>query len=132
MGIRIRSLHDTPRSDGAYRIFVDPVWPRAFPREGASLDEWLADLAPSPWLLDRFGREPSRWGTFRSRYVRQLRSKKRRALLARIADLARTREVVLLYGTPHAERNLAAVIQDTIERDFPDEVRHGSGVRAGW
>ena len=53
-------------TDG-YRVLVDRLWPRGLSRQGARLDEWNKDLAPSTELRQWYGHDPARWATFGER-----------------------------------------------------------------
>lgn len=121
--IRIARIYDdgTRRADER-RILVDRLWPRGVAKEEADLDEWLPQLGPSDWLRRTFGHDESRWGTFRSRYLRQLRSRKRQDLLAEIAETARDHDVVLLFGARDETHNQAVVIREALSRWFDVEV----------
>lgn len=59
--IRIKRVYSEP---GA-RILVDRVWPRAFSKERARIDEWRKELAPSTVLRKWFSHDPAKWTEFR-------------------------------------------------------------------
>lgn len=122
--IRIARIHDTnSHPSDERRVLVERMWPRGITREAARLDDWLPELAPSDWLRRTFGHDDSRWGTFRSRYLRQLRSKGRHEILADLARTARTTDVVLLFGARDENHNQAAVIREALSRWFDADVR---------
>jgi uncharacterized protein YeaO (DUF488 family) len=106
------------RSPEGYRILVDADWPRSCGENGLGIDDWMPELGPTRWLSERFGRDPARWGTFRSRYRRQLRSQGRRRHLERIVRLARTQPVTLVTAAACAEMSPAAVIMEILAQDF--------------
>lgn len=117
--IRIHNLAATGESCAAgHRILVDRDWPWDIPRESAPVDEWIPELGPSRWLTDMFGEDPTRWGTFRSRYRRQLRSKVRGALLAGMADRAARGPIVLVTATPSRECSHALIIREMLREKF--------------
>lgn len=118
--VRIARIHDRPAvRPGELRILVDRLWPRGVSRAAAKLDEWLPDLGPTDGLRKWFGHEPDRFAEFRRRYRAQLRTAARTKLLAKIAEVARQQDVVLLFGAKDPLRNQAAVILDELAR------RHG-------
>lgn len=58
--IRIKRIYDPPaRSDG-YRVLVDRLWPRGVSKNGAALNEWLREIAPSNELRQWFGHDRAR------------------------------------------------------------------------
>ena len=48
--IRIKRAYDAPDEDDGMRILVDRLWPRGLRRDGAGIDLWLKDVAPSTEL----------------------------------------------------------------------------------
>ncbi|MHC4469375.1 MAG: DUF488 domain-containing protein [Planctomycetota bacterium] len=119
MALHTQSIRNrSARTDGAYRILVEATWPLDLSEQRAALDRWMPGIAPSPWLETRFGRDPVRWGTFRNRYRRQLRAKKRRGLLHEIAEVARRRDVVLLHGSDDPVHNPAALILEMLMSEY--------------
>jgi len=105
----------TPPSKGAIRVLVDETWPEGLKKE--AVDRWIPELAPSNWLLDRFGRDRVRWGTFRSRYRRQLTARKRVEFLTEIARLSATQTISLVTAAPAGTINHARIIAETLARE---------------
>ena len=115
MAVHTQSIESvSANATGSYRILIEPSWPERHPQPDPRIDLWIPELAPSEWLAARFGADPARWGTFRSRYRRQLRSKLRTRHLDRIAQLARDRDVVLVHAGLECDRNTAAVIREAL------------------
>jgi uncharacterized protein YeaO (DUF488 family) len=105
--IVVRRVYDDPRGTrGEYRVLVDRLWPRGVRKDELHMDEWAKDLAPSTELRRWYGHDPSRFGEFERRYVRELSS----------ADAARLRAhkgaLVLLTATRDVEHSGAAVLRD--------------------
>ena len=117
--IRLHSLAGNgARCAPGHRILVDRDWPWDIPRESAPVDEWIPDLGPSRWLTEMFGEDPTRWGTFRSRYRRQLRSKARRALLSGVADRATKGTIVLVTASPLQDCSHSLVIREMLQDEL--------------
>lgn len=107
-----KRIYDEPaRSDGC-RVLVDRVWPRGITKQGAALDDWLRELAPSTELRKWFGHDPARWPEFRRRYRDELRqhAAQVKALRARAAH----RRLTLLYGAKDRRLNQASVLKEVI------------------
>jgi len=120
--LHVGSIHgDTPSPHRAVRILVSRTRPADLSH--TRIDRWIPEIAPTEWLEHRFGRHPVRWGTFRSRYRRQLRSKKRRRLLEEIAALSRRSSVVLLSDTKDGDRAPAEVVAEVLCTDFGCSLR---------
>lgn len=107
---RVKRVYDDPGpSDGA-RLLVDRIWPRGVSRERAALDAWFRELAPSTELRRWFGHDPSRWREFKRRYTSELDG--RHELVAEILELARDRQVTLLYSARDLEHNQAVALAE--------------------
>lgn len=112
IGIR-RVYGHLARRPGEARVLVDRVWPRGVAKESLELDRWARDLAPSDELRRWFGHDPKRWPGFESRYRRELAEKT--GMLRELAQLARDRPLVLLYGARDETHNQAVVLKDVLE-----------------
>ena len=66
--IRLRRAYDPPEEADGFRILVDRLWPRGLRRDGAWIDLWLKEVAPSNALRQWFGHDQARWMEFRARY----------------------------------------------------------------
>ena len=110
--VSMRITPSTPAPPRGFRILVDAHWPNGLDR--ASVDRWVPELAPSDWLMDRFGRARVRWGTFRSRYRRQLTARKRRDLIGEISRQATTHPITLMTAAPAGTVNYARIIQEIL------------------
>src|SRR5689334_12663143 len=84
---RIKRIYDLPADDDGRRILVDRLWPRGLTKDGARLDEWLKEIAPSDELRKSFCHDPARWEEFRKRYREELKG--HGDLLERLRDEAR-------------------------------------------
>jgi uncharacterized protein YeaO (DUF488 family) len=104
---------------------VDRLWPRGVTKEGARLDLWARDLAPSPGLRTWFGHDPARFREFAERYRQELaRSPAREAFLDLLHHAARGR-VTLVYGARDVEHNGAVVLK----REIEDALGFGAAAR---
>jgi uncharacterized protein YeaO (DUF488 family) len=111
--IKLRRVYDRPTGDGETRVLVDRVWPRGIEKDSLRLHLWARDLAPSAELRRWFGHDPRKWDEFQVRYKQELAHKT--AELKELAQLARERPLVLLFGARDAEHNQAVVLKDVLE-----------------
>ena len=112
--IGIRRVYDAgPQSSREVRVLVDRLWPRGVGKDSLRLDRWDKDLAPSSELRRWFGHDPKRWPGFQTRYRYELATQT--ATLKELAELARDRDVVLLYSARDEEHNQAVVLKDVLE-----------------
>lgn len=114
MDIRLKRVYDAPDPADGYRILVDRLWPRGLSRERAMLDEWDRELAPSTWLRQWFGHEPSRFEEFRRRYLAELQD--HRLALAELRRRAREGALTLVYAAKDTEHNDAIVLAEVLRR----------------
>lgn len=113
MTIRIKRVYEPPGNADGQRVLVDRIWPRGVCREGAALDLWLKDIAPSTALRKWFGHDPSRFAAFRDRYRQEL--KENPQPVAELAALARKGDVVLLYSAHDEKNNQAEVLAEYLK-----------------
>jgi uncharacterized protein YeaO (DUF488 family) len=112
---RKRAYEPATRGDG-HRVLIDRIWPRGLSRERAQLDEWAAELAPSPELRRWFGHDPALFAEFRRRYERELATRGEK--LQELRRRARRGTLTLVYGARDTEHNNAVVLADLLERDL--------------
>ena len=106
--LRIKRVYEPPAAGDGYRILVDRLWPRGLRKSEAALDLWLKEIAPSTELRKWFGHEPSRWPEFQERYSAELDT--RPEPVAQVLELARERQVTLLFSARDAVHNQAAAL----------------------
>jgi uncharacterized protein YeaO (DUF488 family) len=111
--IRLKRAYDAPAHGDGTRVLVDRVWPRGISRENIKIEAWLPDLGPSTALRTWFGHDPSRWETFRRRYLAELKEK--RPLLQQLAAYARRGTLTLVFGARDPAHNQAVVIKEALE-----------------
>jgi uncharacterized protein YeaO (DUF488 family) len=113
--VRVARVYEEPRGDG-YRVIVDRLWPRGMAKDRLEFDEWAKDVAPTADLRRWYGHEPDRYDEFARRYNQELRHQPAAAVVARLVESARTRELVLLTATRDVERSGAAVLAARLAR----------------
>lgn len=109
-GFRVKRVHAPAEPADGYRVLVDRLWPRGISRARAALDEWLADVGPSPALRKWFSHSPRRFAEFRRRYRRELRAND--AAVTRLRALGKRRRITLLYAAKDARCNHAVVLAE--------------------
>ena len=107
---RVKRIYEPPADDDGSRVLVDRLWPRGMPKEGAAVDLWLKDVAPSTELRKEFNHRPERFAEFTERYRLELESNPAVDTLVELA--ARHPSVTLLYAARNTEANNARVLLD--------------------
>jgi uncharacterized protein YeaO (DUF488 family) len=107
--VRVKRAYDPPTPQDGVRVLVDRLWPRGLKRDGARIDLWLKDVAPSADLRRWFGHDPTRWPGFQDRYRAELAGNA--ALDELLAIVKQDKPVTLLFGARDTEHNNAVVLQ---------------------
>jgi len=123
--IRVKSIHESVADNDAFRVFVEPAWPRMVSREKTVLNVWLRDLAPSPGLHNLYARGDLDWEDFVARYHREL--EKNREFFTDLKDHDRNGGLTLVHGSCHKERNAAVALKMLLERDGTAAGGRGTG-----
>jgi uncharacterized protein YeaO (DUF488 family) len=110
--IQLKRAYDPPAAGDGRRILVDRLWPRGLRKDGAQIDEWRRDLAPSTALRKWFAHDTARWVRFCTRYAQELRVQS--AALRALRHLAQQQRVTLLYAAHDAAHNNAVVLRRVI------------------
>ncbi|BAS26011.1 5-formyltetrahydrofolate cyclo-ligase [Limnochorda pilosa] len=109
----MKRVYDPPSPADGQRVLVDRVWPRGLSRERVDA-LWLQDLAPSADLRRWFGHDPARFPEFEARYREELLLGDGLSLL-RLARMAATGDVTLVYGARDTRHNQAQVLARVVE-----------------
>ena len=115
--IRVRRVYDRSEPDDGVRVLVDRVWPRGLRKDGANLDEWARDVAPSTELRKWYGHDPEKFGEFRSRYHCELESPTRRAALEHLRTFVESEPLTLLTATTDVEHSNATVLAELLREN---------------
>jgi len=113
MPIELKRVYDAASPDDGYRVLVDRLWPRGISKEQARIDEWLRHVAPSDELRKWYHKNPSCWEEFRARYLDELAQHADE--LRRLAGIAKTRKVTLVYSSRRVTHNNAEVLKEYLE-----------------
>jgi D-lactate dehydrogenase len=83
-------------------------------KEGARIEWWLKEIAPSTGLRKWFGHDPARWEEFKKRYFAELDG--RAALVEELRKRTERGVVTLIYGAKDETHNHAAALKDYLRR----------------
>ena len=110
----LKRVYEGVNKIDGYRILVDRIWPRGIKKTDAKIDLWLKDIAPSNELRKWFAHDPKKWNQFRTKYFKELKSKK--AELTIIEQQLKKSTVTLLFGAKDQEHNQAVALQEFIQQ----------------
>lgn len=112
MAIKIKRIYEPYAESDGYRILVDRLWPRGIKKEGAHIDKWLKEIAPSTALRKWYNHQPRLWEQFRQKYHEELNNSP--ALDELKNDLHHHKDVTLLFGSREEKINHAVVLRQFI------------------
>jgi uncharacterized protein YeaO (DUF488 family) len=114
--LNVKRVYEGKEASDGVRILVDRLWPRGLRSAQAGIDEWMKDVAPSDELRKWFAHDPDKWPEFKRRYTQELAAREKAALLKRIAKLAASGKVTLVYAARDTEHNNARVLEELIAK----------------
>ena len=94
-------------------MLIDRLWPRGVSKQGAELDEWAREPAPSNGLRRWFGHDPAKFAEL-GRYRGELEAHDEK--LRDLRSRARKGTVTLVYGARDTEHNDAVVLAELLRR----------------
>jgi uncharacterized protein YeaO (DUF488 family) len=112
--IQLKRVYDQPSADDGFRVLVERLWPRGVTKEGARLDLWLKEIAPSPELRTWYAHDVARWEAFRTRYLGELAD--HTDALTMLHAKAESGTVTLVYAASDTEHNSARIVKEVLER----------------
>ena len=112
--LRVKRVYEGKEAADGVRILVDRLWPRGLRSAEAGIDEWMKDVAPSNELRKWFAHDPEKWPEFKWKYAQELAAPEKAALLKRLAKLAASGNVTLVYAAKDSEHNNAKVLEGLI------------------
>ena len=114
LSLALKRVYDEPEASDGIRVLVDRLWPRGLSKEGAHIDLWLKEIAPSNELRKWFNHDPEKFVEFRRRYETELKSQVGQETLAKLRDMARQGKVTLLFAARDVEHCNALVLRDLL------------------
>ena len=114
--IKIKRVYEPAAREDGTRVLVDRVWPRGVTKDAAKVAQWMRELGPSDALRKFFNHDPARWGEFRKRYRRELRSADAREILKQLAAMSRRRPLTLVYSARDEAHNQAVVLREALKQ----------------
>ncbi|MCH8955328.1 DUF488 family protein [candidate division KSB1 bacterium] len=114
--LRLKRVYETPNSEDGVRILVERLWPRGLTKEGAKIDIWLKDIAPSTELRKWYNHIPERWPEFHKRY--QLELEENYNIVRGLKKKVDTTDITLVFAAKDAARNSAVVLKEVLAKSF--------------
>ena len=113
--VQVRRVYEAPDPGDGYRVLVDRLWPRGLKKDGARLDEWCKEVAPSAELRRWYGHDPHRFREFRCRYRAELSQGEPARALQHLRQHLEGQTLTLVTATRQLDLSGAAVLAETLE-----------------
>jgi uncharacterized protein YeaO (DUF488 family) len=114
MKVEMKRVYEAPEPSDGTRVLVERLWPRGLSKERAQVDLWLKDIAPSPELRTWYGHDPAKYAEFRRRYEAELAAEPAKDALARLREMTRHQNVMLVVAAHDLEHSTAPIIRDLL------------------
>ena len=113
--IKIKRVYESFSDQDGFRILVDRLWPRGLSKESARIYLLTTCLAPSDVLRKWFSHDPKKWQEFKSRYQKELNSKKDTISKLRAIEKEK-KKITLFYAAKDIEHNNAVFLQEYMKK----------------
>jgi uncharacterized protein YeaO (DUF488 family) len=110
----VKRIYDDPEPSDGRRVLVDRLWPRGVSRDGAAVDEWMRDVAPSHELRRWYGHDVERFAAFADRYRDELADAAHKAAVAQLREYAAAGPLTLLTATRDLAHAHTAVLAEVL------------------
>ena len=108
--IQCKRVYEQTGPDDGYRVLVDKLWPRGVKKTDLAYDEWCKALTPSNELRKAFHSETIDFAAFSKAYKEELAQHANEGM--RLATLANSQTVTLLFAAKDTKQNHALVLAD--------------------
>lgn len=116
MAVEVKRAYEKPTPSDGVRVLVERLWPRGISKQGAALDAWLKELAPSHALRRWYHARPAQWPLFRKKYLAELHQPQASRALEELYEMAgRSRTLTLVYGSRDQQHNCAVILKELLE-----------------
>jgi uncharacterized protein YeaO (DUF488 family) len=112
MPVKIKRIYEPVAETDGYRVLIDRLWPRGIKKEGAHIDKWLKNIAPTTALRKWFNHEPEKWQLFILKYHAEIRESP--ALEELHADILKHKTVTFLFAAKDQQHNHALALLQII------------------
>jgi len=116
MAVEVKRAYEKPVPADGVRVLVERLWPRGISKQGAALDAWLKDLAPSHALRRWYHARPAQWPLFRKKYLAELGEPLASRALEELYQMAQGNPTLtLVYGSRDERHNCAIILKELLE-----------------
>ncbi|MEM0117389.1 MAG: DUF488 family protein [Conexivisphaerales archaeon] len=113
--IKAKRVYEPAKESDGFRFLIDRLWPRGIKKEQLKLDSWLKSISPSDELRRWFSHQPSKWEEFKRRYYNEIKDKPE---YRRLVELAKQKDITLLYSSKETVYNNAIALKEFVESEI--------------
>ncbi|SET75763.1 Uncharacterized conserved protein YeaO, DUF488 family [Oceanobacillus limi] len=116
MTVQLKRAYEQPSERDGVRVLVDRIWPRGVSKSEAKIDEWMKKVAPSTELRKWFNHDPSKFCTFKEKYLEELETGEQKEFRNRLLQMVnKNKKVTLIYGAKDEIHNHAQVLKEWLD-----------------
>jgi len=108
--LKLKRVYEKYEVTDGKRVLVDRLWPRGVRKNSPNVELWLKEIAPTDELRKWFNHEPSKWESFKKKYMKELDVNP--AVEKLLEVMANTDPVTLVYSASDTEHNNAIVLYE--------------------
>jgi len=116
--IQIKRVYEKASKQDGHRVLVDRLWPRGIKKEALDYNDWKKELAPSNEIRKKFNHDPLKWEEFKKDFLKELRKKTLTPFIEELLQIAKKKNLTLLYSAKDEEHNNAVVLKEFLEKKF--------------
>lgn len=110
--IKIKHLMDGVEAADGKRIWIEPIGLTKDLQAWCAVHRVLCHLGPPVGLWEWFSEHPDGYGYFRGTYHEHLGAERNRAILRKIASVARREDITLLHQGEDSSQNTATALYE--------------------
>lgn len=114
--IQIKRVYEKVSKTDGHRVLVDRLWPRGIKKEELDYDDWQKELAPSAEIRKKFNHDPKKWKEFKKEFLKELRLTTSKKIIDDLIELAKKKNLTLLYSAKDEVHNNAIILKEVLER----------------
>jgi uncharacterized protein YeaO (DUF488 family) len=115
--IKTKRAYDHYEASDGLRFLIDRLWPRGIKKDELKVESWLRDIAPSNELRKWFSHDRSKWEEFKKRYLQEIKDKPD---YRKLIDIAKKKDITLVYSSKEEVYNNATALKEFIENELKE------------
>ena len=114
MDIQLKRIYEPAAPEDGFRVLVDRLWPRGVKKDGARIDLWAKDIAPTAGLRQDYHGGLIPWPVFSEKYRLELQDSP--ALDDFVQTIKGKEAVTLLFAGKDTDHTHVKVLLEALNR----------------